>query len=128
MKIRTHIPYHPEKDLAAAYNDYMSRLGEGEWACFLDHDAMFTTTDWYLQMDDVIGLHPEVACFTAVTNRIWKGAKGQLYQSGLSLDNHDVAVHRKVGAELRDQFWGCVEPLPKSQPMSGFLILYNREI
>ena len=55
--IYTHIPYadseHP-KDLGWAYNNFMNNLGDDDWACFLDHDAMFTVSDWYPRLERII--------------------------------------------------------------------------
>lgn len=39
-------PICPEEsgnNLGAAYNTFTSLLGDDDWACFIDHDAMFTT-------------------------------------------------------------------------------------
>ena len=56
--IYTHIPYAPkesDKNIGFAYNKFMEMLpSEGDWGCFLDHDAMFTTKSWYKQLNDII--------------------------------------------------------------------------
>ena len=53
----------------------MSKLGDDDWACFLDHDAMFTTLDWYHQMESLIAEYPGAGCFTAMTNRVGNPAQ-----------------------------------------------------
>ena len=48
--IVTMIPYCPRSEgtnLGFAYNELMGRLRDEDWACFIDHDACFTTPDWY---------------------------------------------------------------------------------
>ena len=125
--IKTHIAYHPEKKLFEAYNDFMSRLENGEWACFLDHDAMFTTRNWYLQLLAIIKKHPGVACFTAMTNRIQSKAKLQLVTHQSARHNHDIKFHRNLGQKLSEKHWDEIKILPRSPAMSGVLILYSKD-
>jgi len=52
----------------------MAMISDDDWACFLDHDAMFTTLDWYKQIEEIIeelslGDRP-VGLLTTFTNRI----------------------------------------------------------
>ena len=54
--IVTMIPYCPRsegKNLGFAYNELMTRLRDEDWACFIDHDACFTTYDWYAQLEEI---------------------------------------------------------------------------
>jgi GT2 family glycosyltransferase len=101
--IHTYIPYAPrstDKNIGAVYNNFMTMIPPGDWACFLDHDAMFTTLDWYKQLEDIIeGLrisHPEAGLLTTCTNRI-----GNLEQliDGIEPQNHDIYYHRKIGKQ-----------------------------
>ena len=93
--ILTMTPFAKDMNLGRAYNDAMSLLGPGDWACLLDHDVMFTTYDWNQQLEDAIAADPR-GSFTGVTNRIhcpWQQAK----EAGT--ENHDIKHHRRVGAE-----------------------------
>ena len=36
---------------------------DNDWGCFIDHDAMFTTEDWYKQIDKIIRIHRKVGAF-----------------------------------------------------------------
>ena len=77
--IVTLIPYCPKtegKNLGFAYNELMARLREDDWACFLDHDACFTTPDWYAQLEEITGRLAEPCVLTATTNRV--GSRWQL--------------------------------------------------
>ena len=48
----------------------MGRLREDDWACFIDHDACFTTPDWYAQLEEITGRLTEPCVLTATTNRV----------------------------------------------------------
>lgn len=87
-------PYSLERNLGAAYNAAMALVPEGGWACFTDHDAMFTTREWYRQLVEAIEFRPEAGLFAAVTNRI--GAKWQRAPEA-NRDNHDIKYHRDIG-------------------------------
>ncbi len=101
--IHTYIPYAPrstDKNIGAVYNNFMAMIPEGDWACFLDHDAMFTTLDWYKQLEDIIAnlqvSHQDAGLLTTCTNRI-----GNLEQviDGVESQNHDLYYHRKIGKQ-----------------------------
>jgi glycosyltransferase involved in cell wall biosynthesis len=48
--IHTMVPFAPDMNLGAAYNRAMSLIHEDDWACFCDHDMMFTTRYWHAQL------------------------------------------------------------------------------
>lgn len=88
-------PFDASMNLGRAYNRAMAILGPDDWACFLDHDAMWTTSEWHRQCEEAIAFEPR-GLFTAVTNRIasdWQRAP----EAGAS--SHDINHHRRVGAE-----------------------------
>lgn len=83
-------PWSREKNLGAAYNEAMSRVPEGDWACFRDHDAMTLTRRWVDQLYEAIAFKPDAGAFVAVTNRIdafWQRA------AEADPDNHDIGYH-----------------------------------
>ncbi len=92
MNIWTFIPYSPEKDLVSEYNAYMELIPDGDWACFMDHDAMFTTYDWHNQMLDYIKDYPKYSCFVVSTNRC--GSKKQIRFTDAE---DDIGRHRLRG-------------------------------
>lgn len=96
MSVRLYamMPFSLDRNLGAAYNDAMALIPEDGWACFLDHDMMLTTRDWYRQLVEAIEFKPEAGLFTAVTNRI--GAKWQRADEA-SRGNHDIRYHRDIG-------------------------------
>lgn len=127
--IYTFIPYAPKehnKDLAWAYNSCMKLLpNDDDWACFIDHDAMFTTPDWYHQLNDIIKAHPEYSCFTVMTNRAY--ATWQIPEHTDSL-NHEIGYHRSVGGRLQMENYSNVQDVtePPTVPFSGVMILYKK--
>lgn len=113
-----------EKNLGRAYNRYMELLpNDNDWVCFLDHDAMFTTSDWYHQLYEVIDANPGYSCFTAIANRI--GNPDQRF-AGIDQDNHDIVYHREVGKKAQVQFRTEVKDITDKQLLSGVMILIQK--
>ncbi len=103
--IYTHIAYAPaecEKNIGCAYNKFMEIIpNDDDWGCFIDHDAMFTTSTWYNQINEIIEKNPSVGAFGARTNRIAK--KYQLI-GNIDPYNHDIKYHRKIGEYLQKRY------------------------
>ena len=92
------IPYCPrseDKNLSLAYYTMMARLRDGDWACFIDHDARFTSYDWHAQLEEITAGSTCPYMLTAMTNRT--GSWSQM-ASGLDRDEQSMAYHRHVGA------------------------------
>ena len=53
-RIKFCIPWDDGKNLGVAYNDHMARLNDGDWACFLDGDAMFLHPFFGRQLNEYI--------------------------------------------------------------------------
>jgi GT2 family glycosyltransferase len=132
--IHTYVPYCPShidggKNLGFAYNNFMKMIGEDDWACFLDHDAMFTTPDWYRQLEVVIEKYPDAGEFSVRTNRI--GNAAQLYTDPSIPNfshNHNLKMHRRIGAALQKQ--NTVEVIEytkkRNRGLSGLTILTSK--
>jgi GT2 family glycosyltransferase len=122
-EITTVIAYDAGRDLGAAYNRAMRRARPGDWVCFLDHDAMWTTRYWYDQLSKAVEAHPGAGAFTACTNRI-----GNHYQRAPDVDreNHDVRYHRRVGAELASKHGARVVDVTDKSPISGVVICLSQ--
>lgn len=94
MNLRAMIPYRADANLGRAYNEELERLPDGDWAAFLDHDAMPTTPRWHAQLLEAIAFMPEAGAFVAMTNRI-----AAPWQCCGDSKTNDIAWHRRFGAE-----------------------------
>ncbi len=70
--IYTFMPFALDYNLGRAYNVAMGLIGEDDWAVFLDHDAIWTTRDWYRQLEEVTRAFPDAGLVTAVQTRGWQ--------------------------------------------------------
>lgn len=123
--IHTYIPYAPKDkklNLGWAYNNFMEMVNDEDWVLFLDHDATFTTRNWYDQIENIINNNPQYGAFSCLTNRI-----GQPIQrlGGVDPNNHDISYHRKIGSTLQGQNNTQVVEFPNNQ-LSGVVILTNK--
>ena len=124
--IHTYVPYCPKdkgQNLGFVYNKFMEMIEEDDWACFLDHDATFTTKHWYHQLDDIIEKYPDVGMFTCMTNRI-----GNILQKleSIDYDNHDIKYHRQIGKHLQNKHMMDLVTEHGNHLMSGVLILISK--
>lgn len=117
------IPFRTDKDLGRAYNEAMACVPDGEWACFIDHDAMFTTHLWHSQILSAIEEHPQCGLFTCWTNRV--GNPQQVDQEGAALDD-DMRAHRLRGAEIAAGAATCTD-LTDGIPVSGVLMVLSKD-
>lgn len=128
--IYVNVPYATAEcgqNIGCAYNKFMELVpGDNDWACFLDHDAMFTTDTWMTQLTDIINRHPNISAFGARANRV--GYSWQLV-GNIDIDNNDIKYHREIGHQLQKKYYdkvsiGATFELPNSPPskFSGNLI------
>ena len=105
----------------------MTMIPDGDWACFLDHDAMFTTLDWYKQIEEIIEevslCDRPVGLLTTCTNRI-----GNLEQviAGVESQNHDIYYHRKIGRQRQLDHRHSLRECDFL--ISGIVILISKEV
>ena len=129
--IYTHIAYSPKDkpgNLGWAYNNFMDLIPNDEdWVCFLDHDATFTTPNWYNQLEDIVEKHSDYGLFTCMMNRV-----GQKYHipEGIDPDNHDIKYHRNIGKVLAENYYDDITSLNNvgGQYLSGVLILIKKGV
>lgn len=126
--IHPYVPYAPkekEKNIGWVYNNFMKLIGEDDWACFIDHDAMFTIPNWYSVLETVIEKHHDVGLFTAMTNRIGNVDQIVFSKTSTEAKNHDMYFHRKKGKEMFEQHGTNIKIA--SGPISGILILTSKK-
>jgi O-antigen biosynthesis protein len=124
--IVTMIPYCPAtrgKDLGFAYNELIGRLRNDDWACFLDHDACFTTPDWYAQLEEITAGLSGLCVLTAVTNRV--GSHWQL-APGVDRNDHAMDYHRRVGRDRQAAARCVVCDVTAASPLSGVVLLLSK--
>lgn len=127
--IYTYIPYapkHKSRNLGWAYNNFINLIpNDDDWVCFVDHDTLFTTVNWYSQLENIIEKNPEYGLFTCITNRV-----GQRYQvlNGVDRNNHNISYHREIGKKLLQENYTNVTDLSKPDIglFSGVLILVKK--
>jgi GT2 family glycosyltransferase len=115
------------------YNDFMTMLpSNDDFACFVDGDTIFTTSNYGHTIQDAVQSYPDVGCFTCYTNRVYNTAQ---IVEGIDYDSNDVIYHRQIGNTLQTVFGStCVditEPLvERGKPMyiSGVMILIKKSL
>lgn len=123
IKVYHCIPWSTAKNLGQSYNEFVSLLQDDDWACFLDGDAIHTTTFFGKNIESIIQANPEYGLFTCYTNRI--GNKYQIPPS-VNWSNDSQKYHREWGEKLWLQHKTKVLDITNQAPLSGVLILINK--
>ena len=116
--IRT--PFSVNKNLGEAYNDEMSAIPDGDAACLIDGDCMFTTSDYGFRLNTYYNANPS-AVLTCWINRIHPLAKGQWYQDGRC---DDVASCLRAAQRMKDVY--TTTPIIGS--VSGTLLVVPKRV
>lgn len=130
-------PYAPLKDhknLGKTYNEYMGLLPyDDDYAILCDHDMMFTTYQWYKQIEDIIQKHgddPQIGMFVPRTNRLWYD-----YQKPLDLKSktilefsNDVSVHRIFGKKMEEENYLKITKYPSNGKAAGIVLVIKKSI
>jgi GT2 family glycosyltransferase len=128
MKIHVMVPFSPEKNLGAAYNEACFLVPDGDWICLLDHDVMFLTPDAINIMYKYAGAMSTKAenCFlTCRTNRSHPINKEQLVCGEIS-DDVNIGHHISIATKF-----AAMEPYTFSvfaNHLSGFLMLFPKSL
>jgi GT2 family glycosyltransferase len=119
------IPYDVNKNMGKYYNDFMKLLpDDDDYACFVDGDTIFTTSNYGHIINDVINKYPYVGCFTSVTNRV--NCKWQIAEH-IDVDDNDMQYHREFGKYMQDTYGSDCDDVTNNSLMSGFLILLKKD-
>ena len=103
-KIWTHVTWSPKgKCIGSGYNEALTQHDENDWLAVIDHDAMFTTGNWYQQMVKVIEDNPNCKGLTGRVNRM---ATEEQMILGIDPNNMDYAYHRRLGKHLSEKYYG----------------------
>lgn len=125
--ITTYIPYAPkdsDMNLGAEYNRLMSEC-RTEWACFLDHDAMFLHRDWYHDLTEATEVAEAngIGLMSCMANRIGTPQQALKQHAG----DHDIMRLRQVARVRRtlNMVDGKQQPklVPDGEYVSGVMLL-----
>jgi GT2 family glycosyltransferase len=100
----------------------MKMIPDGDWACFIDGDAMFLHSDFGHKLEAVIKDNPDCELFSCVTNRVATD-----YQLRPGLYETDNIRRHKQEANIN---WTCFKTrcsdITNHSPISGVLILLSK--
>lgn len=125
MRIWYNIPWTNEKDLGKAYNDFMRLIPNDDFACFIDRDAMFLTSFYGKQLNDIVNTYSDCGVFVAKANRI--GCKWQREEGMWNENNIDVHV-LKSNQLQREKYINVSDVSDIKDPLGGFLILISKKV
>jgi GT2 family glycosyltransferase len=117
------IPWNSDKNIGKSYNETMSLVRDNDWVCFLDGDAVHTTSFFGRQIEEVINNNPDFSLFTCYTNRVnnhWQ------IPPGVDKKTNDQKYHREFGKKLWYQNGTKVIDTTNLQLMSGVMILISK--
>ena len=122
-KVFHNIPWNSEKLIGKSYNQFMNLIGTNDWCCFLDGDAVHTSSYFGKRIEEIIIQNPQYSLFTCYTNRI-----GCPYQIAPNVDKNtnDQHYHRNFGENLWNSNKTSVVDITKNSPLSGVLILIQK--
>ncbi len=103
IKILENVPWSNTGNIADAYNAFMEKLNDEDFAIFRDADTCYTTSDYGSQFYDIIDNYPGVRAFTCLTGRT-----NSQWQKLQNLDPYsdDYRYHRRVGEGIQKDYYG----------------------
>ena len=123
MKVHILKPYDLNKNLGKAYNEAMSLIPDGDWACLMDLDTMFLTPDAGTILTNYVSKYPETGLFTCLTNRIHTLQRQQLLFSSPS-EVDSIRYWIKEAERVKESAY-YVTTLHRE--ISGFLMMISKE-
>lgn len=116
-------PFSFEKHLFAAYDAYMSLLSADDWACLMDLDTCFLTSDAPRIMKENIENNPDIKMWTTKTNRV--GNKIQNWGFTISKLS-DIIDHREIAVWLAKTHRNNI--LTTMEPISGMVMIIQKKM
>lgn len=114
-------PYRTDKDLGLAYNQAMSLIPDGDWACITDYDVLPLTPDFGQIVEEYTKKYPDTGIFTCRTNRIGNPDQ-QMF--GDSITNPNILFHFNTAEEAKAKLFQSTEI---KAPISGFLMVIKKD-
>jgi GT2 family glycosyltransferase len=118
------IPWNTDKNIGIYYNQMMNLISDDDYVCFIDADAIFTTTFFGKQLEDIANQYKECGFFTCVTNRV-----GCSWQLSGNIQSDNLQEHRDWGKKLYEEFYDSVTQIQDPvNALSGVLILISKKV
>ena len=124
FSVHHYIPWDSNKNIGVSYNKILNLVDDDDWVCFLDGDAVHTSSFFGKRIEDVIVNNSNFSMFTCVTNRI--GCPYQIAQ-GVNQLTDDQRYHRDFGENTWNDHKTIVLDITNLQLLSGVLILINKK-
>ena len=120
------------KNIGVYYNNFMELLpSSSDFACFVDGDAMFLTTNFGKQLSEIVNRHPDKEFFTCLTNRV--GCPFQIADG--CPEGDDILAHKNFATRLQDRFYYDIVDIDKHKLphyptgyISGHLMLIRKSM
>lgn len=119
-------PFSTEKNIGKAYNDFCALIPDEDWIAIQDGDAMYLTSDWGVQIKEIIKQHGnDFDLIGCVTNRL--GRPIQLAE-GVEYDNFDIKYHYQKAIELKGKYGTQVEDITNRKYIAGLLMIFPKRV
>lgn len=126
VKVNYITAYANDSNLGAEYNRQADRVGDGEWLCFMDGDAMFLDNKFGAKITQIIEDNEKsdnpyhiIGC---MTNRL--RSADQLFGGSISNDGN-VGNHKRISDHLWNEFGTEIKEADK--PIAGLFMLMKKE-
>lgn len=116
-------PYREDKNLGRAYNEAFELVGDDDWVCFMDIDAVFLTPQQPLQLQKYANDNPNAGILTCYTNRVSNLAFEQLYGGKIN-ESDRFRQHIDIARKIEGNYG--VSPIIRGE-ISGYLMLISKK-
>jgi|688.fasta_scaffold18841_7 hypothetical protein len=124
-KIHHIIPWKTETNKVGDYlNQIFELIDDEDWICFLDGDAMHTTTWFGKRIEETINKNLDFSMFSCLTNRTTPTCQIAL---GSDWEDNDISNHRKLGELLWETNQTKVTDVTEISPVSGYFFLVKKQ-
>jgi hypothetical protein len=119
------IPWKTETNKIGEYlNDVFKISDDEDWICFLDGDAIHTTTWFGKRIEETIMENLNFSMFSCLTNRTTPTCQ---IASESNWEDNDLSNHRKIGEEIWEKNKTKVKEVTNISPVSGYFFLVKKE-
>lgn len=122
VKVWMMTPYSLTKNLGEAYNEAMSLIPDGDWACLMDYDVQLLTPDAGRIIHEYASRANYDQLLTCYTNRISTLSRPQLL-SGAVNENSDLRYHISLAERQKKLLY---QTTPINRDISGMLMVINK--